>query len=306
MPVSPAWMRVPFSCWKSQQKNAVKPRVSSWRSRSLSKVLDAVVQRVDGAVHHRGARAEAHVVRDAHDVEPLVARALRLGDLAAHAIDEDLGAAAGHRVEPRRVQPLEHRRDRRGSRAATMCKISSGESAWRPSLYSVFIQRKRSSYQAMRRSGLSPPCRRICTPPASTTSCSFLPELLALEHVALGVADGPIERAEAAARRADVRVVDVAIDDVRDDALGVLAARTASAASAEVEERRLSRRGASPSAPERRSPSAARRAGCRAWARRPASRGSSKKRTVAAAGARRAAAFAKKRSSPRRSSSPRS
>ena len=48
-------------------------------------------------------------MRDAHDAEPLVARALGLGDLAAHAVDEDLGAAAGHAVEPGRVQALEHR-----------------------------------------------------------------------------------------------------------------------------------------------------------------------------------------------------
>ncbi len=45
-----------------------------------------------------------------------------------------------------------------------------------------------------------------------------LPEdLLEAEDVAFGRADRPVERAEVAARDADVRVVDVAVDDVGDD-----------------------------------------------------------------------------------------
>ena len=42
-------------------------------------------------------------------------------------------------------------------------------------------------------------------------------------EAATWTADGPVERAEVAARHADVRVVDVAVDDVADDPLGVLA-----------------------------------------------------------------------------------
>src|SRR5262249_39707666 len=51
----------------------------------------------------------------------------------------------------------------------------------------------------------------------------LLAEDLAREDVPLGVPDGPVEGAEAATRGADVRVVDVAIDDVRDHAMRVLA-----------------------------------------------------------------------------------
>ena len=51
-----------------------------------------------------------------------------------------------------------------------------------------------------------------------------LPEqLLEAEHVSVRRPDRPIERAEVALRDADVRVVHVAIDDVRHHALGVLA-----------------------------------------------------------------------------------
>ena len=74
----------------------------------LHEVRDAIARRVDGAVHHRRARTQAHLVRDAHHAEPLLARALGLRDLAPHAVDEDLGAAAGHAVEPRSAQALEH------------------------------------------------------------------------------------------------------------------------------------------------------------------------------------------------------
>src|SRR5262249_54504653 len=47
--------------------------------------------------------------------------------------------------------------------------------------------------------------------------------LLEPEDVTLLRSDGPVERAEVAARNADVRVIDVAVDDVGDDAVRVLA-----------------------------------------------------------------------------------
>ena len=58
-----------------------------------------------------------------------------------------------------------------------------------------------------------------------------LPEdLVEAEHVAFAVADLAVERAEVAARHADVGVVDVAIDDVGDDwPSGCLRRRTSSA-----------------------------------------------------------------------------
>ena len=48
-------------------------------------------------------------------------------------------------------------------------------------------------------------------------------QLVEAEHVAFRRSDRPVERAEVALRDADVRVVDVAVDDVGDDAVGVLA-----------------------------------------------------------------------------------
>ena len=176
---------------------------------------------------------------DAHDAEPLVARALGLGDLAAHAVDEDLGARRRGRCRGPPRAGARGRRARSGPRGARCGGSPPARARAGPSRYSRFIQRKRSSYHSMRSSGCSPPCRRICTPPASTTSCSFSPELLAREHVALGVAERAVEGAEAAARRAHVRVVDVAIDDVRHDVVRVLAPAHRVGGEPEVEERCL-------------------------------------------------------------------
>ena len=47
-------------------------------------------------------------------------------------------------------------------------------------------------------------------------------DLLERQRVAFAVLRPPVERAEAAVGDADVRVVDVAVDDVRDDVVRVL------------------------------------------------------------------------------------
>ena len=130
---------------------------------------------------------------------------------------EHLGAAARQRVHARRVQALAARPRPTGPRSAPGARISSGLSACSLIGNVGFIQRNRSSYHSRCSAGLSPPCSRIWMPPAATVSSIFCAKLLAREHVALGVADRAIERAEAARRRAHVGVVDVAVDDVRDD-----------------------------------------------------------------------------------------
>ena len=57
-------------------------------------------------------------MRVAHDVEPFVRRRLAVAvQQLAHAIDEDLGAAAGNAVEARGDQPIDHGRHRQARRA---------------------------------------------------------------------------------------------------------------------------------------------------------------------------------------------
>ena len=62
-------------------------------------MLDALFERLDVAVHHRGGRRHALAVRLAHDFEPLVTLRLLRGEDLAHAIDENFATAARNRVE---------------------------------------------------------------------------------------------------------------------------------------------------------------------------------------------------------------
>src|SRR5262245_2333503 len=51
----------------------------------------------------------------------------------------------------------------------------------------------------------------------------LLEDLVEAEHVTVSVSHRAVEGAEVTACDADVRVVDIAVDDVRDDSLGMLA-----------------------------------------------------------------------------------
>ena len=76
-------------------------------------VLEALLVRLDGAVHHRRRRAQPGAVRVAHHVEPFVGGRLAVAvQQLAHAIDEDLGAAARNAVEPGGDETIDDRRHR--------------------------------------------------------------------------------------------------------------------------------------------------------------------------------------------------
>ena len=62
-------------------------------------VVDALLVGLDVAVEHRALRRDPQPVRGVVHVEPLVGVLLARRDERAHAVGEDLGAAAGHRVE---------------------------------------------------------------------------------------------------------------------------------------------------------------------------------------------------------------
>ena len=62
-------------------------------------MFDAIFNRFDVTEHHRRARFQTEFMRDLHDFEPFVAVDLERRDFFAHAIDQDLAAAAGDRSE---------------------------------------------------------------------------------------------------------------------------------------------------------------------------------------------------------------
>ena len=104
----------------------------------------------------------------------------------------------------------------------------------------AFIQRNRSSYQPMRQLRVEPALQQDLHAAEVDRLLELLGQLLARQHVALGLVGGrAVEVAELAARDADVRVVDVAIDDVGDDVVGVERAAALVGGGAELERGRV-------------------------------------------------------------------
>ena len=182
-------------------------------------MLEPLLVGLDRPVHHRRRRAQAGAMRVAHDVEPFVGRRLAVAvQQLAHAIDEDLGAAAGNAVEPGGDQPLDHRRHRQlrqprqvddfGRRQRVQLEVGI---ALLDRAEQIFVPRQRQI-------GIVAALQQQLHAADGDRFVDLPEQLVEAEDVALGRSDRPIERAEVALRDADVRVVDVAIDDVGDDA----------------------------------------------------------------------------------------
>ena len=88
--------------------------------------------------------------------------------------------------------------------------------------------------------GVEPALEENLNAPRVDHFLKLLSKHLARQDVPLGMTDRPVERAEAAARGAHVRVVDVAIDDVRDHTRGMLSATHGIRRETEIEELGLS------------------------------------------------------------------
>ena len=67
-------------------------------------MLDAVLDGLDMAEHHRGGGVQAEPVRHVHDFEPVVAHRLERRDALAHAVHQDFPAAAGDRAQAGRLE----------------------------------------------------------------------------------------------------------------------------------------------------------------------------------------------------------
>ena len=169
---------------------------------------------VDVAVHHRRARAQAHLVRGRHDVDPCRGRQLALGEDPAHIVVEDLGRGARDRVKPRlagRQQPFPRRQT--GARrsvgdlhGAEGVQVDAGGRR----LHGAGEVEVRRSGQvrvdAALHADLGGTCRRGLADPGT--------DLVEREGVGIDVLGALRERTEAAAGVADIGEVDIAVDDV--------------------------------------------------------------------------------------------
>ena len=117
---------------------------------------------------------------------------------------------------------------------------SGGDSACsRNAGYRSFTARNRSSYHSQRQIRIVAALQQQLPAAERDRLVDLAEDLVEAEDVAFGRSDRPVERAEVAARNADVRVVDVAVDDVGDDPVGMLACADAVGETAKQRRRRV-------------------------------------------------------------------
>src|SRR5215218_3693986 len=178
--------------------------------------------RVAYAEHHRRGRTEADPVRRTHDGEPLVGRAFR-GDSLAHFVVENLAAAARHAVEARVLQPAHYRLVVEPRDEVYVMNLGRREAVE----LEIWIARVKLAQEVFvpldAEVGMQPALHQHARAAERDGLVDSLANLFERLDVSVGLSRPPVEGAEGADDVADVRVVYVAVDDVRDDARGVLA-----------------------------------------------------------------------------------
>ena len=154
-------------------------------------------------------------MRAFHDVQPVIRHDLLGADLAAHLIDEDFRAAARQAVETGRLQALERLEDGQARLAREVLDLRRREGVNRDGrevllneaqhllvIREAELRIEPALYHDLRATGL----HRLP---------HLLEDFLMREQIGVLAALPPEERTEAALIDADIRVVDVAVDDER-------------------------------------------------------------------------------------------
>src|ERR1035437_5891088 len=183
-------------------------------------MLEALVERFADAVHHRARSLQSLAMGNFHDFEPAIRPGLLLRDLVAHALDEDLATAAGNRVEPRLHELADHVHGRHPIQGAPEIDLTRTEAVHvdRVVLLDVAQQVEVPLERDVR---IVTALDQDLHAAERLHFVDLRADLFVAERPALVVLRTTIERAEAAAGDAHGRVVDVAVDDVRDDAVGM-------------------------------------------------------------------------------------
>ena len=182
----------------------------------LAHVLDALLERLDVAVHHRRGRRHPEAMGLPHDVEPLLRLRLLRRDDRPHAVDEDLCAATWDRVEPRVAKPRQRLRHGELRTPRDVLDLRRRER--------VEVDRVASLDRAEEILVVVDPEVRVVAALHEQPGPADRDRLLDLlvddrlrQQIALAqVAGSAVERAEVAVGDADVRVVEVPVDDERD------------------------------------------------------------------------------------------
>jgi hypothetical protein len=184
-------------------------------------VVNAVGNTLDVTKHHGGRGVHAEPVSDAHGRQPCLGVALTDADLAAHGRGEDLAPASGHAVEAgllhRPHDPVELLLQRLARRIEEAHELDQLRGAER-----VDVQRGEPVLDCAQQVEI-PVQRQVRVHAALHEDlgaadldelADLLQQLLEGQRIRVVLVPVAAKGAERAAGRADVRVVDVAIDDV--------------------------------------------------------------------------------------------
>ena len=161
------------------------------------------------------------LVRCEVDVDPLLGRALQAADALAHFFVQDLGAAAGDRVETGVAQAGDGRREVQPADLRDVLNLGRRE-AMQPHLGEAALDGAEQLLVPLDlQAGVQAALHQHARAAEIDRLLNLLEDHVDAVDVAFLVAHGPVEGAEAAVFGAEVGVVDIAVDDVADDALGM-------------------------------------------------------------------------------------
>ncbi len=163
-------------------------------------------------------------MRMAHDVEPFVRSCFAIAvQQLSHAIDENLGAAPGDAVQAGRHEPRDDVRHAELRKPREMDDLGRRQRVQLERRIAILDRAKQILVPGERQVRIVPALQQQLHAADLDRLVDLAEQLVEPEDVAFGRSDRPVERAEVALRHAHVRVVDVAIDDVGDDRLGMFA-----------------------------------------------------------------------------------
>jgi len=117
-----------YSTVEERPQRGLLEREGVRRGSVRAQVMHPVLFGFDMAVEHGAVGLQAELVRGARDFEPLIAVDLVVTNDAAHALMEDLGAAAGQRIDAGIHQFFERRTDGQLAALGEVGNLYHGES----------------------------------------------------------------------------------------------------------------------------------------------------------------------------------
>ena len=184
----------------------------------VDQVLDPLLERLHVAEHHGGRGLHAQAVGRLHDREPVRRGPLGDPDDLPHAVGQDLGAAPGDGVQARGHQPAQGLVGRQRRDLLDVLDLG-GREAVDPDRVAALDPAEQLLVVLDPQVRVQPALEQDLVPAQGQRLLDLGRELLLGQQVPLARRQVAVERAEGALGDADVRVVDVAVDDVGDDAL---------------------------------------------------------------------------------------